>query len=430
VGKPPRLKNRGGSFLMNANAPTKLNRPLHWFAVATAVATFLLLGAGGLVTSHEAGMSVPDWPNSYGYNMFAFPISKWTGGIFYEHTHRLWASVVGLMTYVLVLWIFGKKSRPFMRRSGFILPLIGIASELLFPNRPLDGVLYGAAGFVSYVASFFWPRCEWSVKWLRWLGIAAFLGVVAQGVLGGLRVTMKMDSLGIFHGVIAQTFFVLTCAIALFTSRFWQNVAQASRLRSGEKFAGGTPALRSLRSHVLFVTILIFLQLVLGATMRHQHAGLAISDFPLAHGKIWPDTNPDAIARYNAQRMEATNVNPITAFQVVLQMFHRIAALVIFAGVAAAVGLSVKRLGKKDSLTKLAIFWFALIILQIALGIATIWTNKAADVATAHVLVGALSLVTGALWCIIAFGRSLRTATIDFQSDVAITAFGTFAANK
>ena len=140
--------------------------------------------------------------------------------------------------------------------------------------------------------------------------------------------------------------------------------------------------------------------------MRHQHAGLAISDFPLAHGKIWPATSADAIANYNANRMEATNVSPITAFQVVLQMFHRIAALLIFAGVAAAVGLSIKRLGRNDSLTKLAIFWLALVIFQIVLGVATIWTNKAADVATAHVMVGALSLVTGALWCFIGFGRS------------------------
>jgi heme a synthase len=351
---------------MNANAPVKINRPLHWFAVATAIATFLLLGAGGLVTSHEAGMSVPDWPNSYGYNMFAFPISKWTGGIFYEHTHRLWASFVGLMTTILAVWLWRKDSR----------------------------------------------------KWMKWLGVIAFLLVVAQGVLGGLRVTMKMDSLGIFHGVVAQTFFVLTCAIALFTSRFWIELAAEQKTFS-------VP--RGLRSHMLFVTILIFLQLILGATMRHQHAGLAISDFPLAHGKIWPDTNPDAIARYNAERMEATNVNPITAFQVVLQMIHRIAALVIFAGVAAAVGLSVKRLGKKDSLTKLAIFWLALIILQIALGIATIWTNKAADVATAHVLVGALSLVTGVLWCIIAFGRSAKMPEVE---TAPFGAFGTFAANK
>jgi cytochrome c oxidase assembly protein subunit 15 len=353
---------------MNANAPVKTNRPLHWFALLTAIATFLLLGAGGLVTSHEAGMSVPDWPNSYGYNMFAFPISKWTGGIFYEHTHRLWASVVGLMTTILAVWIWRKDSR----------------------------------------------------QWMKWLGVIAFLLVVAQGVLGGLRVTMKMDSLGIFHGVVAQTFFVLTCALALFTSRFWIELAAKKIIF--------VP--RGLRSHVLFVTILIFLQLILGATMRHQHAGLAISDFPLAHGKIWPDTSADAVARYNAERMEITSVNPITAFQIILQMVHRLVALVIFAGVAAAVGLSVKRLGKKDLLTKLAFFWLALIIFQIVLGIATIWTNKAADVATAHVMVGALSLVTGALWCLIAFARSLRTATIDVQSDAAIAAFGTFAANK
>jgi cytochrome c oxidase assembly protein subunit 15 len=351
---------------MNANAPVKINRLLHWFAVLTAIATFFLLGAGGLVTSHEAGMSVPDWPNSYGYNMFAFPISKWTGGIFYEHTHRLWASVVGLMTTILAVWIWRKDSR----------------------------------------------------QWMKWLGVIAFLLVVAQGVLGGLRVTMKMDSLGIFHGVIAQTFFVLTCAIALFTGRFWIDLAAKQKTFS-------VP--RGLRSHVLFVTILIFLQLILGATMRHQHAGLSISDFPLAHGKIWPDINPDAIARYNQERIEATNVNPITAFQVILQMIHRIVALVIFAGVAAAVGLSFKRLGKKDSLTKLAIFWLALIILQIALGIATIWTNKAADVATAHVLVGALSLVTGAFWCIIAFGRSAKMPEVE---TAPFGAFGTFAANK
>jgi cytochrome c oxidase assembly protein subunit 15 len=405
---------------MNANAPTKINRPLHWFAVATAVATFLLLGAGGLVTSHEAGMSVPDWPNSYGYNMFAFPISKWTGGIFYEHTHRLWASVVGLMTTILVLWLFGKKSRIVLRWGSVIFLGFGLWSLLSVTGRAA-GLVIVTASLISFGASFFLPRCESSAKWMKLLGVIAFLLVVVQGVLGGLRVTMKMDSLGVFHGVVAQTFFVLTCAIALFTSSFWIELAAKQKTFS-------IP--RGLRSHVLFVTILIFLQLILGATMRHQHAGLAISDFPLAHGKIWPDTNPDAIARYNAQRMEATNVNPITAFQVVLQMIHRIAALVIFAGVAAAVGLSVKRLGKKDSLTKLAIFWLALIVLQIALGIATIWTNKAADVATAHVLVGALSLVTGALWCIIAFGRSLRTVTIDVQSDVAIPGFGTFAANK
>jgi cytochrome c oxidase assembly protein subunit 15 len=290
-------------------------------------------------------MSVPDWPNSYGYNMFAFPISKWTGGIFYEHTHRLWASAVGLMTTILAIWLWLKDSR----------------------------------------------------QWMKWLGVTAFLLVVAQGVLGGLRVTMKMDSLGIFHGVTAQSFFVLTCAIALFTSRFWSGLAAKQKTFS-------VP--RGLRSHVLFVTILIFLQLVLGATMRHQHAGLAIPDFPLAYGKIWPDISADAIAGYNARRISVTAENPVTAFQIILQMVHRFVALVIFLGVAAGAWLAQRRLGGKDPLTKLAVFWVALVFSQIALGAATIWSNKAADVATAHVLVGALALVTGALWCVIAFQRS------------------------
>ena len=360
---------------MDNNCDKKNNHWLHRFAMLTAVVTFFLLSIGGLVTSNEAGMSVPDWPTSLHRNMFLLPISEWTGGIFYEHTHRLLASGVGVLATILAIWIWLKDSR----------------------------------------------------KWMKWLALAAFLGVVAQGVLGGLRVTMKMDSLGIFHGVVAQSFFVLTCAIALFTSRFWQNVAQASRLHPGEKFAGGTPALRSLRSHVLFVTILIFLQLILGATMRHQHAGLAISDFPLAHGKIWPDTSADAVARYNAERIETTNVNPITAFQIILQMVHRVAAFLILAGVAAAVWLAWKRLGGKDSLTKLALSWLALIFVQIALGAATIWTDKAADMATLHVLVGALSLVTGAFWCIIAFGRLGQMP----ESETApLGAFGTFATNK
>jgi cytochrome c oxidase assembly protein subunit 15 len=334
---------------MDKTISAQSNCWLHRFAVLTAIATFLLLGAGGLVTSHEAGMSVPDWPNSYGYNMFLFPPSKWIGGIFYEHTHRLWATVVGLMTTVLAVWLWLKDSRRFM----------------------------------------------------KWLGVAAFLGVVAQGVLGGLRVTLAMDSLGIFHGVIAQSFFALVCAIALLTSRFWHALmAQLPPVR--------VP--RGLRRHVLYVTILIFLQLALGATMRHQHAGLSIADFPLAHGQIWPDTSPAAIVRYNAERMDVVSGNPITAFQVVLQMIHRLGALLIVLGVAAAAGLAVKRLGKKDMLTKFALVWLGLILVQIALGIETIWSNKAADIATGHVLVGALCLVAGVLWCVIASARKALVA--------------------
>jgi cytochrome c oxidase assembly protein subunit 15 len=117
-------------------------------------------------------------------------------------------------------------------------------------------------------------------------------------------------ALGIFHGIVAQSFFALICAIALLHQPLLVSALTLAR----------SPVLvpRGLRSHVLYVTMLIFLQLALGATMRHQHAGLSISDFPLAHGQIWPDTSPASIARYNAERMDVVNQNPITAFQVVL----------------------------------------------------------------------------------------------------------------
>ena len=93
---------------MAREVATNQHSSLHRFAVLTAIATLGLVGVGGLVTSHGAGMAVPDWPNTNGYNMFFFPISQWVGGIFYEHTHRLAASGVGSLTIVLTLWLYGR----------------------------------------------------------------------------------------------------------------------------------------------------------------------------------------------------------------------------------------------------------------------------------------------------------------------------------
>jgi cytochrome c oxidase assembly protein subunit 15 len=332
---------RGGRAILEMNNPY---RPaLFWFAVVNAAATFLLIGLGGLVTSHEAGMSVPDWPTTYGYNMFLFPVSKWVDGILYEHSHRLLASLVGLLTTVLAVWLWRKDTR----------------------------------------------------KWLHWVGIAAFLLVIAQGILGGLRVRLNMNSLGVPHGAVAQAFLVVTAALALFTSRWWINSATLKQI----------PVPRGLYGHVFWVTVLVFGQLLIAATMRHQHAGLAITDFPLAYGKIWPDTSPAALAQHNASR-PANNL--VTAFQVDLQMAHRLLAYALFLGVAAAAFLARKKLGWGDALTKFAFLWLGLLTLQIFLGAATIWSNKAADVATAHVMVGALALLTGALWCLVAARRNFN----------------------
>ncbi len=329
---------------MNKNCQTEYNPWLHYFAIATAIFTFLLIGLGGLVTSHEAGMSVPDWPNTYGYNMFLFPISKWVGGVFYEHTHRLLASTVGLLTVILAVWMGRREARP----------------------------------------------------WLRRLGWVAVVLVIVQGVLGGLRVKWSMAGLGVFHGTVAQIFLVLTFAFVLWTSRWWL-VTPWDKLM---------PVSRSLRRHVLYATILIFLQLMLGATMRHQHAGLAIHDFPLAYGQVWPDTSAEAMARYNAERVEVVTETPVTAFQIELQMFHRLGAVLIFLAVLACAWQARRQLGGRDVLGRITLGWLALIFLQIGLGIETIHSNKAADIATLHVMIGALSLVTGALGCVIAFRRA------------------------
>lgn len=327
------------------------------FAVLTAMVTLCLICLGGLVTSHSVGMSVPDWPTTYGYNMFFFPFSKWVGGVFYEHSHRLAASAVGFLTVILAVWLWLKEER----------------------------------------------------RWLRGLGILALLAVILQGLLGGLRVRWMQDELGIFHAALAQLFFVLVCSIALFSSRRWQEAA--SQTLPVYDYS-------RLRSWYVFGTALILLQLLLGAIMRHQHAGLSIPDFPLAYGNLWPATDPDSIARYNQVRREATSLNPITAFQVQLQMAHRVAAIMILAAAGWAAVLSLRTLGKRSALTKLALGWFVLILFQAVMGVVTIWTNKSADIATTHVACGALSLLTGSTLVLIA-ARSLRPMASDASAPVS-----------
>jgi cytochrome c oxidase assembly protein subunit 15 len=339
------------------------NPGLHRFAVLTAVVSLALIGLGGLVTSHEAGLSVPDWPTTYGQNMFLFPVRLWQGGIFYEHTHRLLASAVGLLTAMLAIWLWVKDSR----------------------------------------------------AWMRWLGIAAFLGVVMQGVLGGLRVVLLKNEIGIFHAGLAQSFFALLCAIALFTSAWWRDLS--ARCPSLIDPAG-------LRRLLLTVTLLIFAQLILGATMRHQHAGLAIPDFPLAYHKLWPATDAASVASYNEHRLEVHETNPITAFQIVLQMVHRLMAVLIFCAVTFCAWSTRRRLGARHPLSKLSLTWLGLIFMQILVGAATIWTGKAPDIATLHVVVGALSLVTGVLLTIVSFRVLIPArATIAAKAEPAQSGF-------
>lgn len=346
------------------------------------------------MTSHGVGMSVPDWPTTYGYNMFLFPISNWMGGIFYEHTHRLIATIVGVLVVALTRWLGGRAACKPLLIVGLIETLAGFVLLWISPRLSGAGHFLSGIGSVVLLAGVVWVQNKPASVALNRLGWLAFVLVQLQGLLGGLRVVLFNDQIGIFHAALAQAFLVLLCVIALFTSRWWQNVP-ATLARIVDR--------KHLRSFLLIGVSLIFIQLVLGATMRHQHAGLAIPDFPLAYGKLWPAMDPASVASYNQNRFEVEAVNPITAFQIGLQMVHRLVALLIFCAVSICAWSARRQLGARHPVAQLALVWFGLIILQVILGAATIWSHKAADVATAHVVIGAFSLVAGALLTIVSF---------------------------
>lgn len=366
---------------------------LHRFALLTAAATFVLIGIGGLVTSHGAGMAVPDWPNSYGYNMFTFPVSMWVGGILYEHSHRLAGSLVGLLTLVLAIWLNGRPAAKWLRGGSALVFALGLLAATSSKVK-LDNVLFlVGTGVVGVGISFIWPRHEPVSPRLARFGLLALVLVIVQGLLGGFRVTALADWVGIFHGTLAQCFLVLVCALALVTSGWW------ARLNAVPQ---PVPVPDKVRRFLLVTTLLILGQLALGASMRHQHAGLAVPDFPFAHGKIWPATDAVALEKYNQSRLEVREFKPITAGQIHLHMAHRIGALVVFGHVLGCLLKLRRTVGAGHLLARLAIGWFALLCMQFGLGIWTVLSNKAADIATLHVLVGAVSLVTGALLTLLA----------------------------
>lgn len=310
---------------------------VHGYAILVAAGVLALICSGGLVTSKGVGLSVPDWPTTYGYNMFAFPISRWVGGVLYEHAHRLIASGVGLLT-------------------------VGLAVALWRVD----------------------PR-----RWMGRLGLGAVAAVCFQGLLGGLRVITPFawrDQIGIFHACLAQAVLLLLAFIALATSRWWH----ATPAAGGEA--------RRLARMFLVVAALIYGQLALGATMRHQHAGLAIRDFPTAYGRVWPRLDEASLVRINQERIGSLALPPTSAAQIVLQMLHRMGAAVISMAVLTAAWLTwQQRRGLSGGLLAAGLLGPGLIALQVTAGIYTIWTNKAADVATTHVALGALSLVWAGL---------------------------------
>lgn len=195
----------------------------HIVAVTLVCATFPLIWVGGLVTSYDAGMAVPDWPTTYGYNMFLYPMSTWLTGpwdLFIEHGHRLLGSLAGILTIALNVAIWKYDSR----------------------------------------------------RWMRWVGAAAFLLVVSQGLLGGMRVRMNSTDFARAHGCTGPLFFAFSVSICVMTSRFWRNLNTPQ----------GSASIGVARGSVVGGWLLVglaYMQLVLGAHLRHPGLTWSPSQF-------------------------------------------------------------------------------------------------------------------------------------------------------
>lgn len=319
------------------------SRTLHIFALLTAIATFPLIFMGGLVTSHGAGMSVPDWPNSYGYNMFAFPFSQWLGpdkgGIFYEHSHRLMGTVVGMLS-------------------------IAVAATAWFVEQR---------------------------RWVRWLAYGVLGAVIFQGVLGGLRVVLVNLDLAVVHACFAQAFFCLATMLAVVTGRWWIDrasglIARPSRL----------PVL------AMVATATVYVQLILGATMRHLErqlgGGLAIPDLPWAYGKLLPPIDAAGLEAANRYRAFELHMDPVPSLtQMWVHFGHRVWAIVVTVAILWLVTLVWRRHRDQRSLVWAAAALLALLVTQLTLGVYTVLLRKPADIATLHMACGALVLVTSFL---------------------------------
>jgi heme a synthase len=319
---------------------------LHRFAVALACATLGLVFAGGLVTSKGAGLAVPDWPLSYGTLM----PEGWfrAENVRAEHSHRMIAGTIGIAMLILAIWIWRAEPR----------------------------------------------------RWVRYVALAALATVVLQAILGGITVLKLLPThISVSHALLGQTFFCLTVSLAVFTSPSWRRVA--TRLEPGPGFP-----LRAIC--VLFVAA-VFLQLFLGAVMRHTGSGLAIYDFPLAYGQVIPKTDPVSLHNLNVDRIyhkhgdERVGLREVTAAQIWIHYAHRAWAFGVTA-LALWVGLRIfRRHGASAALFFPALFVWILLTFQIILGALTVLSYKNPHITTAHVATGALILGLGVLMTLQSF---------------------------
>lgn len=313
---------------------------LRHFSKLTCLSTLFLIFAGAMVKSTDSGLAVPDWPLSYG---MLFP--PMVGGVFYEHGHRMVATLVGFFMLCFAIWLGLKEER----------------------------------------------------KWVKTLGYCALGAVIIQGILGGITVIYFLPTpISVTHGILAQIFFVLTIILAYSQSK-------ERRKREFERAAVNGKLLRITVGWI----ILVFIQLILGAVMRHTESGLAIPDFPTMGGQWIPLFNDAMLAHINDWRFDY-NYDPVNRHQVVYHFLHRLGAVMIL-GMFYALNKAGYRYCMKQKRLRSTLIWInVFVIVQIALGIFTVWTEKSPLITSFHVMTGALLLGLSVLLLLRVAPLSLR----------------------
>ena len=293
----------------------------------TVFSTLFLIFVGALVKSHEVGLSVPDWPTTYGKQMFAFPLSDMVGGIFYEHGHRIIATIVGFFTMMQAIW-------------------------LGFSDRP---------------------------DWLKKLGYGALTMVIIQGLFGGITVLFFLPTpISIIHGILAQTFFIMTIMIAYGLSSERQN-----RLDVGLSLP--------IRKGALIMSGAVYIQLILGAVMRHTASGLAIPDFPTMGGLWIPSFSNEMVENINSILFDL-DLDPVWKGQVIIHFLHRLGAVVV-TGIIIRFYIKHGPSIKANVLGRFTLIGIiAVVIIQFTLGALTVLSIRAPYIASFHVVTGAALL--------------------------------------
>lgn len=304
-----------------------LNLFLAPFSKFICFSTVLLIFVGALVKSHDAGLAVPDWPTTYGYQMFSFPIKDMVGGILYEHGHRIIATCVGFFTL-------------------------------------LQGIL------ISFTDR---SRC------LKIFCYVATILVFIQGLLGGITVLLLLPPfVSVVHGLLAQTFFVITIIISHCLSKEKTNQPKIT-----------VP--RGLGVGATTIFFMIYFQLIVGTIARHTESGLAIPDFPTV-GMMWiPTFSENMIKNINSLLFEIGH-GPVNRGQILIHLIHRFIATIIavsmlFFTIFYHSFFQINRVVRNN-------LWFvvAMVIFQIFLGILTVLSHLSPFITSFHVVIGALIL--------------------------------------